>query len=91
MTERMEAELALLGTAYGDHEHHEDGSVVWVRIPSYAVPGDAFKQDAVEVAFQAPPDPGTAPYGFWVRPGLEPQSGGVISNYTYPEATPWGG
>jgi hypothetical protein len=90
MSGRGEEELALLETVYPDLEHKLEGDVDWVRIPSYLVPGEAFKQKQVEVVFQIPPQAGAQPYGFWVRPTLETVKGTPISNYAFPEITPWG-
>jgi len=86
----VEENLALLRTAYRDLEHLVASGVNWVRIPSYAVP-DIFTIRSAEVAFRVPAQPGEAPYGFWVRPGLALAAGGTINNYTFPATTPWGG
>lgn len=88
---RVEQELDLVRSVYPDAEQLSEDGVHWVRIPKYAVPASLFKQDeAVELAFRIPVQAGEAPYGFWVRPGLEPVSGQPVSNYSYPAATPWG-
>lgn len=85
----VEENLGLLRTAYPDLEHLVATGVNWVRIPSYPVP-DIFTIRSAEVAFRIPPQPGEAPYGFWIRPGLTLVAGGTINNYTYPATTPWG-
>ncbi|MFL5886710.1 MAG: hypothetical protein ACJ77M_16695 [Thermoleophilaceae bacterium] len=91
MSERLQEELELLKAAYPDLEHRSANGIDWVRLPSYPVPGQAFRQDSVEAVFQIPPQTGEAPYGFWLRPGLTLLSGNPVQNYTYPESTPWGG
>jgi hypothetical protein len=89
MTERVQEELELLRAAHPNLEYRQEGSAHWVRIPSYPVP-EGWSLDVVEVAFQIPSSPGQAPYGFWVRAGLELAGGGRPNNYTYPVTTPWG-
>ena len=86
----VEDNLALLRTAYPDLEYRLEGDVHWVRIPSYPVPPEVWTVDAVEVAFRIPAQPGEAPYGFWVRPGLALAGGCTINSYTYPASTAWG-
>jgi len=89
MNERVEQELSLLRAVYPDLDWR--GDVLWARIPSYVVPAMMWKQREVEIAFQIPGElPGQAPYGFWVRPGLEAIDGRAISNYTYPVSIPFG-
>lgn len=83
MNERIEQELALLMTVYQDLEWHPD--TLWVRMPVYILPVGVWRLSQVELAFQMPQDlPGQQPYGFWVRPNLEPAGGGAPTNYTYP-------
>ena len=85
----VEENLSLLRTAYPDLEHLIADGVTWVRVPAYPVP-DIFTVTSAEVAFRIPSQPGEAPYGFWVHPGLTLVSGSTINNYTYPATTPWG-
>lgn len=85
----VEANLALLRAAYRDLEHTVVDGVHWIRIPVYPIPG-LFTVRSAEVAFRIPSQPGEAPYGFWVRPGLALVSGATISNYSYPTTTGWG-
>lgn len=88
---RVGQELELVRSAFAEAEFLEHGGVNWVRIPSYPLPEGFFKQGPqIELAFRIPVQSGEAPYGFWVRPGLELLSGGEIGNYSYPVATPWG-
>jgi hypothetical protein len=83
MNGRVEQELALLRTVYPDLEWHADS--LWVRIPSYLLPAGIWRQLEIELAFQIPENvPGQQPYGFWVRPNLEPVDGGTVSSYSYP-------
>jgi hypothetical protein len=89
MSGRVQEELELLRTAYPDLEYREEGSVHWVRIPSYPVP-KGWSQTEVEVCFQIPSSPGQAPYAFRVRPEMQLAEGGSPGNYTYPVSTPWG-
>jgi hypothetical protein len=86
----VEENLALLRTAYRDLEHLVASGVSWVRIPSYPIP-EVFTPRSADIAFRIPAQPGEAPYGFWVRPGLTLTGGGTINNYTYPATTPWSG
>jgi len=86
----LEDNLALLRTAYPELEYRNEAGVDWVRIPSYPVPDGGWTLEAIEVAFRVPAQPGEAPYGFWVRPGMALASGGTINNYTFPTPTPWG-
>lgn len=89
MNECVELELALLREAYPDLEWRPGDH--WVRLPACRLPDQVWTVDVVELAFQIPQNlPGQAPYGFWVRPGLTPMSGGTITNYTYPVNTPFG-
>lgn len=92
--ERLEQELALLGSAYPDLEYRVVDGVHWVRIPAYTVPsGWAHQGNAVaeaEIAFQIPTQAGQAPYAFYVRPPLTLAAGGTPSNYTATATTPWG-
>jgi hypothetical protein len=88
--EWVEDNLALLRTAYPDLEYCLDGGMHWVRIPSYPLPAGIWTVDSVEVAFRVPAQPGEAPYGFWVLPGLMLAGGGTINNYTFPASTSWG-
>ena len=85
----VEANLALLLTAYPDLSHAVVDGVHWILIPAYPIP-DLFTVRSAEVAFRIPSQPGEAPYGFWVRPGLALASGATINNYSYPATTGWG-
>jgi hypothetical protein len=87
MTDRIEAERALLRSAYPHVEFLE--SDPWARIPVYSVPGDIWTVTTCEVAFQMV-IAGQQPYGFWVRPGLVLKTGGTIQNYSFPVSTPFG-
>lgn len=87
--EWVEANLALLRTAYPDLDHAVFDGVHWVRIPAHPLP-ELFTVRSAEVAFRIPAQPGEAPYGFWVRPGLTLVSGATINNYSYPTSTGWG-
>jgi hypothetical protein len=93
--QRLEAELALLRSAYPDIEHRLVGGAHWVRIPAYPVPTGWTHQGVavaeVEIAFEIPTQLGQAPYGFYVRPPLNVAGGGTPSNYTAQASTPWGG
>jgi hypothetical protein len=95
MTERALQELALLRAWWPGLEFAEAG--LWVRLADYRVPCEAWAPREIEVALQIPAQlPGQAPYGFYVRPGLELVGGGTINHYTYPsheppfEGGPWG-
>lgn len=89
MSEWLAQELSLLMVAYPLLEWRPQD--LWARIPTYPLPGGIWTQEAVEIAFQLPPQlPGQAPYGFWVRPGLALRSGAGINNYSYPVAIPFG-
>jgi hypothetical protein len=87
MSDRIEAELALLRCQHPDLEYLEDGH--WVRLPRYPVPA-AWSLSEVETAFQIPLEAAIAPYGFSVRPGLTVAGGAIPGNYQYPVPTPWG-
>ena len=88
---RVGEELALVRSVFPDAEHREEGGAHWVRIPEYPLPTGVFKQGgSTDLAFRIPTQPGEAPYGFWVRPGLALASGAALNNYSYPTATPWG-
>jgi len=89
MSDRTAEEVSLLIAAYPEMEWRPQDR--WARIPKYPVPAPVWTGDSIEVAFQLPAQlPGQAPYGFWVRPGLELRGGGAINNYSYPVATPFG-
>lgn len=93
--ERLEQELALLGSAYPDLEYRLVEGAHWVRIPAYPLPagwaqwGTAISE--AEIAFQIPSQAGQAPYAFYVRPAFTLAAGGTPSNYTPTATTPWGG
>ena len=86
---RVDEELAHLRVNYPHLEYRPDGQ--WVRIPSYPVPPDVWKQSSVELCFLIPQQiPGQAPYGFYVRPSLVLLSDAVVSNYAFPAPTAFG-
>ena len=89
MSERWEQELELLRASWPELDRRDQDGQRWCRLPSYKVPAP-LRPTTVEVAFRIPTLPGEAPYGFWVRPGVELVAGGSIQNYSYPATTPWG-
>lgn len=80
MNERQLQELALLRTRFPDLEFLEEG--MWVRIPSYPIPGDLWNTISTAVAFQIPPSDAQEPYGFYVPKELALRSGAPIQNHT---------
>jgi Prokaryotic E2 family E len=95
MTGRVLDELGLLRACWPALEFVEAG--LWVRLANYPLPRGIWDRGTCEVAFQIPTQlPGQAPYGFYVRPGLELAGGGAIGNYTFPtleppfDSSPWG-
>jgi hypothetical protein len=90
MSSRIEQELELLRSHWPDLEYRPDEN--WVRLPSYSVP-PGWTSATVEVCFRIPEEAATAPYGFYVKPGLlVVGAGGHVqpSNYTPGAATPFG-
>jgi hypothetical protein len=87
MSDRLDAELVLLRSEFPDLEFHDEDR--WVRLTTYPVSEEVWGISGCEVAFRIPL-PGQPPYGFLVRPGLTPASGGEIHSYSYPVATPFG-
>lgn len=91
---RLDEELALLRRRFENLEFRPDGQ--WVRIPEYRIPEELWQPSVVQIAFQIPSDPATAPYAFHVRSldgeasVLQSISGQAIGNYAYPTTTPWG-
>ena len=88
MNERQLQELALLRTRFPDLEFLEDG--LWVRIPSYPVPGELWNMTGIPVVFQIPPSDAQEPYGFYVPKALALKDGAGIQNQT-DAATPFEG
>jgi len=93
--DRLEAELALLRTAYPDLVHVvADDGVHWAKIPDYPLPSGWFSNGtpckSVELAFRIPTQVGQAPYGFLVHPAIQLAGGATPSNYSPNVATPWG-
>jgi hypothetical protein len=95
---RLDAELKQLSGWFGSEtvDFVPDGQ--WVRLIAYRIPGDLWRPDRADIAFQIP-DPPAPPYGFYGRPlpdpdgsctGLALVSGAAINNYTFPATTPWG-
>jgi hypothetical protein len=86
MTSRTAQELVLLKRHWPELEAREaaDGRY-WVRLSSYEVP-PGWNEARVEVCFWIPNEAATAPYGFYVRPGLmlvSAESTSQPSNYTH--------
>ena len=89
MSDRTADEVSLLIAAYPAMEWRPQDR--WARIPTYRAPVALWTLESFEVAFQLPAQlPGQAPYGFWVRPGLQLLAGGTVNNYSYPVTTPFG-
>jgi hypothetical protein len=91
MTVRVEQELALLRNRFPEMAFLADG--LWCRLPGYVIPGEQWRQARADIAFRIPEAlPGQVPYGFWVAGSIDPRRpGAVISNYTYPAVTGFGG
>ena len=88
MSERTEAELELIRSAYPDVEFRSQE--LWARIPAYRLP-EGWGPEHAEIAFRVPRDVfGEEPYGFWVRPPLQLPGGGVPTNSSGPVATVFG-
>jgi hypothetical protein len=99
VTDREEAEIALLTEVYPRLEAEEYENQQWVLIPDYPVPrgwsirtpdGAAGAVDRAEICCKIPPQVEAVPYGFAVRPVLALPDGGQIDHYSEPFATPWG-
>ncbi len=88
MSQRLEAELALVRTAFPDLEFLADG--LWARVPAYPMP-EGWGLEHAEIAFQFRRDSiAEEPYGFWVRPPLTLPGGGTPTNTSGPVATGFG-
>lgn len=91
---RLDEELALLRRRFENLAFRADGQ--WVRIPEFRIPEKLWQPSLVQIAFQVPLEPATAPYGFHARPldgeltALRLVTGQDILNYTHPTTTPWG-
>jgi len=93
--DRLQAELALLRTAYPDLVHVvADDGVHWVKIPNYPLPAGWYSNGipcaSVEAALRIPTQAAQAPYGFLVRPVIQLANNAAPSNYSPNVATPWG-
>ena len=79
MTERIQAELALIRQAFPDAMYQEVGC--WVCLPSYPLP-EGWNRVATDVAFQISDGYPTAPpYGFYVHSGIQFKEA-IPNNYT---------
>ena len=79
MTERIQAELALIQQAFPDAMYQAEGH--WVCLPSYPLPG-GWNKVATDVVFQISDGYPTAPpYGFYVHSGIQFE-GAIPNNYT---------
>lgn len=83
MSNRMQEELRLLRAQFSDVEYIAAGH--WVLIRNYLIPTTpaGWNRSKTDVAFQIPPSPGTAPYGFYVPVGIR-FNGGLPGNYKEP-------
>ncbi len=87
MTERVRQELALLRGWWSSLEFVEAG--LWVLLDGYQLPPAIWDRRTADVALQIPSQlPAQAPYGFYVFPHLQLNSGGAIGSYTYPAHEP---
>lgn len=89
MTEWVETNLALLRQEHPALDERVADGVTWVRVAAQPLP-DVWAQSEAEIAFRITATAGEAPYAFWARPQLTLREGGIVNNYTYPVATPWG-
>ena len=89
---RVADEFELVCSAFPEAELRDEGGAHWVLLPKYVLPNEeVFQQGpSVELCFRIPAQVGEAPYGFWVRPGLELVGGPPLTTYSFPAATPWG-
>ena len=79
MTERIEAELALIRQAFPDVVYQAESR--WVCLPSYPLP-EGWNRATTDVAFQISDGyPAAPPYGFYVPSGIQFE-GAVPNNYT---------
>lgn len=90
MTDRIQAELALIRKVFPDAAYQEEGC--WVCLPSYPLP-EGWNRAATDVAFEIMDGyPVTQPYGFYVPSGIQ-FNGATPNNYTEPVSNepPFGG
>jgi hypothetical protein len=82
MIDWVAKELELLRTFWPDLEYVEEGH--WVLKGNYQFPL-GWSLEHGDVAIRIPADlPAEQPYGFWVRGGISPASGGVTGSYVFP-------